>query len=140
MKKITPSLIATHDPAEYEWTGENPIPVCYCYGMGVDSTAMLEGMAKHGIEVNIPGEPSFRCYRPDLITFADTGSEKRQTYLYVQHADGYPFAQIVFRPCFCRKNLIFLRCHTLCGIATRVVAPRRCREAITRRSQLASVW
>jgi hypothetical protein len=44
-------------------------PLCVCYGMGVDSTAMLIGMEQRGI-------------RPDLITFADTGGEKPETYLY----------------------------------------------------------
>jgi len=44
-------------------------PICVCYGMGVDSTAVLIGMAQRGI-------------RPDLITFADTGGEKPETYLY----------------------------------------------------------
>jgi hypothetical protein len=39
------------------------------YGMGVDSTAMLIGLEQRGI-------------RPDLILFADTGSEKPDTYLY----------------------------------------------------------
>lgn len=45
-------------------------PLCVAYGMGVDSTAMLVGMAARGI-------------RPDLITFADTGGEKPETYAYL---------------------------------------------------------
>lgn len=44
-------------------------PLCVCYGMGVDSTALLVGLAARGI-------------RPDLITFADVGAEKPDTYLY----------------------------------------------------------
>lgn len=40
------------------------------YGMGVDSTAMLVGMAARGI-------------RPDVILFADTGGEKAETYAYL---------------------------------------------------------
>jgi len=45
-------------------------PFCVSYGMGVDSTAMLVGLARMGI-------------RPDLITFADTGGEKPETYAYL---------------------------------------------------------
>jgi hypothetical protein len=45
-------------------------PVCVAYGMGVDSTAMLVGLLRRGI-------------RPDLITFADTGGEKPETYEYL---------------------------------------------------------
>ncbi len=48
---------------------ETKQPLCICYGMGVDSTALLVGLATMGI-------------RPDLITFADTGGEKPDTYLY----------------------------------------------------------
>lgn len=40
------------------------------YGMGVDSTAMLVGLAVRGI-------------RPDVILFADTGGEKPETYAYL---------------------------------------------------------
>jgi hypothetical protein len=47
----------------------NKQPIAVCYGMGVDSTAVLIGLAQRGI-------------RPDLITFADTGGEKPETYLY----------------------------------------------------------
>lgn len=45
-------------------------PLVVSYGLGVDSTAMLIGMAARGI-------------RPDLILFADTGSEKPETYAYL---------------------------------------------------------
>jgi hypothetical protein len=38
--------------------------------VGVDSVAMLVGLHQRGI-------------RPDLISFADTGGEKPDTYLYV---------------------------------------------------------
>ena len=69
MTQITPSCKATHDPKEF--AGDvNRAPICVCYGTGVDSTAMLVGMYQRGI-------------RPDLITFADTGSEKPETYQYV---------------------------------------------------------
>jgi hypothetical protein len=45
-------------------------PVIVCYGGGVDSTAMLIAMRRQGIT-------------PDLITFADVGGEKPETYEYV---------------------------------------------------------
>lgn len=44
-------------------------PLIISYGMGVDSTALLVGLAERGI-------------RPDKILFADTGSEKQVTYDY----------------------------------------------------------
>jgi hypothetical protein len=44
-------------------------PLIISYGMGVDSTALLVGLAGKGI-------------RPDAILFADTGSEKPATYDY----------------------------------------------------------
>ena len=40
------------------------------YGGGVNSTAMLVGMAERG-------------ERPDAIAFADTGDEKPETYQYL---------------------------------------------------------
>jgi hypothetical protein len=45
-------------------------PLMVAYGMGVDSTAMLVGLHARGI-------------RPDAILFADTGSEKPETYAYL---------------------------------------------------------
>lgn len=45
-------------------------PLVVCCGMGVDSVAMLVGMKKLGI-------------RPDLIMFADVGSERQVTYDYI---------------------------------------------------------
>lgn len=65
-----PSVVASHTPQEIPWTGINERPICVCCGVGVDSIAMLIGLQQRGI-------------RPDLITFADTGSEKPQTYLYI---------------------------------------------------------
>lgn len=46
------------------------MPLVVSYGMGVDSTAMLVGLHQRGI-------------RPDAIVFADTGSEKPETYAYL---------------------------------------------------------
>jgi hypothetical protein len=45
-------------------------PLFVSYGLGVDSTAMLVGMAARGVI-------------PDAITFADTGSEKPETYEFL---------------------------------------------------------
>ena len=44
-------------------------PLIVAYGMGVDSTALLIGLEARG-------------QRPDLILFADTGSERDETYAY----------------------------------------------------------
>lgn len=46
-------------------------PVVVAYGMGVDSTALLVGWQQRGLQ------------RPDAILFADTGSEKPETYAYL---------------------------------------------------------
>lgn len=51
------------------------VPLCVAYGMGVDSTAMLMALA----ELYHKGH---EWARPDIITFANTGSEKFQTYEY----------------------------------------------------------
>lgn len=68
MRKFTNSYWATVLPEEYEPCDGTPLMVS-C-GVGVDSVAMLVEMKRRHI-------------RPDLILFADTGSEKEQTYLYV---------------------------------------------------------
>ena len=46
-------------------------PLIVAYGMGVDSTAMLVGL-------------HMRHEKPDLILFADTGSERPETYAYLE--------------------------------------------------------
>lgn len=46
------------------------VPVVVSYGAGTNSTAMLIEMVKHG-------------ERADLITFADTGGERPETYAYL---------------------------------------------------------
>jgi hypothetical protein len=57
-------------------------------GVGVDSTAMLVGLVKRGI-------------RPNYILFADTGSEKPETYGYIAvineflRREGFPETQVV---------------------------------------------
>jgi hypothetical protein len=51
-------------------------PLIVCYGGGVDSTAMLVLMKRNGI-------------RPDVITFADVGAEKPDTYHHVRLMDEW---------------------------------------------------
>src|SRR5262245_34280577 len=51
-------------------------PLVVAYGMGVDSTAMLVGLAQRGIV-------------PQLILFADTGGEKPETYVYQATMDSF---------------------------------------------------
>jgi len=64
-------------------------PVVVAYGMGVDSTAMLVGWHARGLP------------RPDAILFADTGSEKPETYAYLDvinawlRSIGYPEVTVV---------------------------------------------
>lgn len=63
-------------------------PLVVAYGMGVDSTAMLVGLASRGI-------------RPDAILFADTGGEKDETYAYLDvinpwlEKQGFPQVVVV---------------------------------------------
>lgn len=92
MIRITPSLDATHHPAQFAYSGLNKNPICVSAGMGVDSTAMLIGLHHRGI-------------RPDLITFADVGSEKPDTYLFVPilrewlRSVGFPDLVVVHLVC-----------------------------------------
>jgi 3'-phosphoadenosine 5'-phosphosulfate sulfotransferase (PAPS reductase)/FAD synthetase len=52
------------------------IPLVVSYGMGVDSTALLVGLWSEGI-------------RPDMILFADTGSENQLTYDYLDTINAW---------------------------------------------------
>lgn len=68
------------------------LPLVVAYGMGVDSTAVLVGFAVLGI-------------RPNKILFADTGSEKPETYAYLPVIQawlasvGFPAVEVVrYRP------------------------------------------
>ncbi|MDA3961907.1 MAG: phosphoadenosine phosphosulfate reductase [Planctomycetota bacterium] len=66
-------------------------PLVVSYGMGVDSTALLVMLEWQGI-------------RPDAIVFADTGSEKPETYAYATVIEpwlqrvGFPALTIVKNP------------------------------------------
>lgn len=63
-------------------------PLIVAYGGGLNSTAILVGLLQ-------------RNMRPDLITFADTGGERPQTYEHLEHIDrwlpsiGFPRLTIV---------------------------------------------
>lgn len=66
-------------------------PLVVAYGMGVDSTAVLVGLKQRG-------------ERPDLVLFADTGSEKPETYAYLPvinawlESVGFPLVTVVKNP------------------------------------------
>ncbi|SEB72457.1 3'-phosphoadenosine 5'-phosphosulfate sulfotransferase (PAPS reductase)/FAD synthetase [Pseudomonas saponiphila] len=55
-------------------------PVVVSYGAGTNSTAMLVEMVKRGMRV-------------DLITFADTGGERRENYEYLEMFSGWLVAR-----------------------------------------------
>lgn len=57
-------------------------PFCISYGLGVDSTAVLIWLARQ----YLLGKSE--C-RPDLITFADVGNEKKETYAYLPIIQAY---------------------------------------------------
>ena len=65
-------------------------PLIVSYGAGVDSTAVLIGLAT-------------RQQRPDLILFADTGSEKPETYAYLTPINAW-LAKAHFPPVTVVKN------------------------------------
>jgi hypothetical protein len=91
-------------------------PLVVAYGMGMDSTAMLVGLHRHGI-------------RPDLILFADTGGEKPDTYLYapiirqwLRDVDFPQFEVVRYVPPIAPYDSLYGECHknhTLPGIAFR---------------------
>jgi hypothetical protein len=70
-------------------------PLCVSYGMGVDSTAFLIRLVRM---YRATGRAE---YRPDSITFADTGNEKKETYDYLPvinaylRANGFPEVTVV---------------------------------------------
>jgi len=59
---------AAHIPGEGKW------PLSVACGLGVDSVAILVGLAQ------LYRETGDKCWRPGSITFADTGGEHHQTY------------------------------------------------------------
>ena len=65
-------------------------PLVVSYGAGVDSTAVLVGLTA-------------RRQRPDLILFADTGSEKLETYAYLKPVNAW-LTKVHFPPITVVKN------------------------------------
>jgi hypothetical protein len=65
--------------------------LAFCYGGGVDSTAMAIAMHRQGI-------------RPDIITFADVGGEKPETYDYVRKFDKWLYEAGFPRVTWCKKK------------------------------------
>jgi len=56
-------------------------PIIVAYGAGVDSTGILIGLQRAGV-------------RPDLILFADTGSEKPETIAYLDCGSAWNFDRL----------------------------------------------
>ena len=74
------------DDARPRQTEFGPDPIIVAYGAGVDSTALLTGLRRRRVV-------------PELIPFADTGSEKRETTAYLDTInawlDGVGFPRVV---------------------------------------------
>jgi hypothetical protein len=71
MYQVTPSMAASIHPEDYPLPDHDRTPICQCNGLGVDSWELTFQMAERGL-------------RPDLITFADVGSEHGWTYAVVE--------------------------------------------------------
>ena len=69
-------------------------PFSVAYGMGVDSTAMLVGLAERGI-------------RPDAILFADVGGEKPETYAYQATMDKFGTVDVLVNNAGLRQRNLF---------------------------------
>ena len=65
------------DVDTYYRPGREDWPLAVSYGIGIDSTAILVGLAQ------ILRETGDERFRPRWITFADTGAEKASTYAYL---------------------------------------------------------
>ena len=76
--------------------------VVVCYGGGVDSTAMLIALRDAGIV-------------PDLITFADTGAEKPETYEQVEKMNDWLLAQGFPPVTVCKKKTLETPAYTDLG-------------------------
>jgi hypothetical protein len=69
-------------------------PLVVSYGLGVDSTALLVGLARLWLEGR-------REFRPTFILFSDVGGEKEETYDYLARMNdwlarvGFPAVQVV---------------------------------------------
>jgi len=83
-------LEASIDPANYPKPKHNRQRLVVACGMGTDSIAMLVEMYRRGI-------------RPDLILWADTGSEHEHTYRYINILQAW-LAAVDFPPlCIVRR-------------------------------------
>ena len=91
-------------PSAY-WAHEKG-PLVVSFGGGVNSAAMLIGMAERGI-------------RPDAILFADTGGEKPETYEFVRQMSGWA-----------RTN-IGMNIYTVCNDGKYVTLENECMEKHT---------
>lgn len=65
--------------------------IAVSFGGGTNSTALLVGLAERGI-------------RPDIITFADTGGEKPNTYTHIFEMQFWLFKQGFPEISICRKH------------------------------------
>lgn len=93
-----PPKIGLHNLRD-RFNGTTRRPFFVSYGMGVDSTAVLIHL------VRMFKKTGGAQYRPDAITFADTGNEKKETYEYLPiinkylRENGFPeVVVVVYRP------------------------------------------
>lgn len=85
MKKPRKSQASQPARARLTTPSTHKAPIVVCYGGGRDSTALLVGMWLRGIV-------------PDLIIFADTGSERAETYAYIRDVMQPWLASVGFPP------------------------------------------
>lgn len=82
--EVTRSVVTASGEVDTRPASKGPL-IC-AYGMGVDSTAYLVEFIRRGI-------------KPDLILFADTGSEKDETYNYLpviqEHLAKHGFPPVI---------------------------------------------
>lgn len=89
---------------ELEFGSEVRQPLVVSYGMGTDSTALLVLMAAQGIV-------------PDVVMFADVGSEKPETYAFIEKANeflrsvGFPETTIVESAKTSKHDSLGHNCH-----------------------------
>jgi hypothetical protein len=62
-------------------------PFAVAYGLGLDSTAILVGLVQEYRRARTAKER--RKWRPDVITFADVGSEKKLSYDFLRTMNAY---------------------------------------------------
>lgn len=88
MEQDSSSMNATHIPIS--GGSQEDMPVVVAYGVGTDSTAMLIGMAA-------------RNWVPDLVLFANAGSEWPRTLAYIPVIEAW-LAKVGFPPLTIVKN------------------------------------